>query len=324
MKIKHLLLATVLLASAASQAQDSTRAARPITLNEAVDLGIKNSHQLKNSTAKIEEATAAVREALDGRLPSAKASGSYLRVNNPSIKMKAEDNSGGGSNPDEPSTTPKVSQAMYGLVNFSLPVYTGGKIRYGIESSRLLAEATRLDAEHQREEVTQNIIEAYINLYKAKAAVDLVKENLAQNEQRVKDFRNLEKNGILARNDLLKAELQASNTELTLLDVENSWALANVNMDLMLGLPATTLLAPDSSITEVTTAVLPLDDYVTAALKGRKDIGAISLQRRASDNSVKIAKADKYPSLALTGGYVALDVPKFIAVTNAVNLGVGV
>ncbi|RYY53307.1 MAG: TolC family protein, partial [Chitinophagaceae bacterium] len=40
--------------------------------------------------------------------------------------------------------------------------------------------------------------------------------------------------------------------------------------------------------------------------------------------SVKIAKADKYPSLALTGGYVALDVPKFIAVTNAVNLGVGV
>ena len=30
---------------------------RPITLKEAIDLGIKNSKQLKNSQAKIEEAT---------------------------------------------------------------------------------------------------------------------------------------------------------------------------------------------------------------------------------------------------------------------------
>ena len=41
---------------------------RPITLNEAIDLGIKNSKQLKNSQAKIEEATAALKEAINNQI----------------------------------------------------------------------------------------------------------------------------------------------------------------------------------------------------------------------------------------------------------------
>ena len=326
MKIKQLLLViSVMTAAVTGRAQEQAPATetRPITLKEAVDLGLKNSHELKNSAAKIDESTAALREAVEQKLPGAKASGSYLRLNSANIKMKQQADNGGGT-PSEPNEAPNVSQAMYGLVNLSLPIYAGGKIRYGIESSRYLAEATRLDADFQKEEVAQNIIEAYINLYKAKAAVELVKDNLAQSQQRVKDFTNLEKNGILARNDLLKAELQSSNTELTLLDVQNNWELANVNMDLMLGLPTSTRLVPDSSIAEAAETVMPLDDYVQSALKGRKDISALALQRKATETGVKIAKADKYPSLALTGGYVALDVPKVLTVTNAVNIGVGV
>jgi outer membrane protein TolC len=39
---------------------------------------------------------------------------------------------------------------------------------------------------------------------------------------------------------------------------------------------------------------------------------------------VKSIKAEKYPSISLTGGYIAADIPKFISVYNAVNIGVGV
>src|SRR5206468_1361808 len=91
--------------------------------------------------------------------------------------------------------------------------------------------------------------------YKSRKAVDLMKENLVQAQQRVKDFSNLEQNGLLARNDLLKAELQASNTELSLLDAENNWQIANVNMDLMLGLPVKTQLQPDPNVMTITNAV---------------------------------------------------------------------
>jgi hypothetical protein len=37
-------------------------------------------------------------------------------------------------------------QAGYAIANASVPVFAGGRIRYGIEASRFLEEATRLDA----------------------------------------------------------------------------------------------------------------------------------------------------------------------------------
>jgi outer membrane protein TolC len=307
-----LLMTAALLATGLVNAQD----ARPITLKEAIDLSVSNSKQLKISKAKVDEASAKVKEALQKKLPDASASGSYLWLSNANVDIKNPNNNGGGG-------APSISQALYGIVNLSLPVYAGGRIRYGIESSKFLAQAEELDAENDKEGVIENTIEAYINLYKAKAAVDLVNENLGQAQHRVNDFRNLEKNGLMARNDLLKAELQTSNTELSLLDAQNNWQLANVNMDLMLGLPEQTVLVPDSTMLDQKLSVNGLDEYVQAALRNRKDIEALGFRKQAADLGVKSTKAESYPSIALTGGYIAADIPKLLTITNAVNIGVG-
>src|SRR5207247_5803106 len=114
---------------------------KAIGVNEAIDLSLKNSKQLKGSQAKIDEATAALREAVEKRLPDAKLTGSYLWLGTANIDLKTKNSSGNQNG------TPKISQAMYGIVNASLPIYTGGRIRYGIESSRYLAEAIQLDAD---------------------------------------------------------------------------------------------------------------------------------------------------------------------------------
>ena len=235
-KVIQLFSIALLLTCTAVQAQEK----RQLTLTEAIDLSIKNSYQLKISGAKIEEATAALKEAVERKLPSASVSGSYLRLAAANFDLKNKSNNSGGTG--STAETPKVTQAMYGILNASLPIYAGGRIRYGIESSEFLEKAAKLDAENDKDEVIQNTIEAFATLFKAKTAVRLVKENLGQSQQRSKDLSNLEKNGLLARNDLLKAELQSSNVELSLLDAENNLQLANVNMDLMLGLPTTTEL----------------------------------------------------------------------------------
>ena len=294
---------------------------RPITLNEAIDLGIKNSKQLKNSQAKIEEATAALKEAVNNQLPDAKLSASYLWLSSANVDMKIKGNGGGGGGS---SSFPTVTKAGYAIANASVPVFAGGRIRYGIEASRFLEEATRLDADNNKEEVIQNTVEAFVNLYKAKASVSLVQENLAEAQQRVKDFTNLEKNGVLARNDLLSAQLQASNFELGLLDAENNWKLANVSMNILLGLPENLELVPDSSMVDQNFSVRALDDYLQTAYTNRTDLAAMDLRKKASESSIKSAKGEYYPSLAVTGGYIAADIPEVISITNALNIGVGV
>ena len=293
---------------------------KQLTLDEAIELSIKNSHQLKSSQAKIEEATAALKEAVERKLPDAKVSGSYLRLNSANFDLKTKSNNGGGT----PAETPKISQAMYGIVNISLPIYSGGRIRYGIESSKFLEQAAKLDAGDDKDEVIQNTIEAFANLFKAKTAVRLVKENLTQSQQRAKDLGNLEANGLLARNDLLKAQLQSSNIELNLVDAENNLQLANVNMDLMLGLPAATELVLDTTGIARKEDSRVLEDYLQAAITNRKDMAAIDYRKKAAETGVKTVKGEMYPGLALTGGYIAADVPKVFTVTNAVDIGVGV
>lgn len=295
---------------------------KTLTLREAIDLSVKNSGQLKISQAKIDEATAALKEAVERRLPDFKVSGSYLYLPvEPNINLKTGSGNGGGNGGDMPA----VHQAAYGMATVSLPLYAGGRISYGIESARYLEQAARLDSGNDRQELMLNTINAFTNLYKAKAAVNLVKENLQQSQQRVTDFTNLEKNGLLARNELLKAQLQESNVELSLLDAENNWKLANVNMDLILGLPEQTELLPDSASLVASSAdIKTIEEYEQLALQHRNDLQALGLRSKAAADGIKIAKAEMLPSLALTGGYIALAVPHFVTVTNAVNLGVGV
>ena len=129
---------------------------------------------------------------------------------------------------------------MYGILNVSLPIYAGGRIRYGIESAKYLQQAVMLDAQNDKEGIILNAIKAYINLYKASVTVNVVKENLQQSLYRDSVLSRLEQTGLLARNDLLKAQLQTSNIELSVLDAENNRDIANVNMNLMLGLPEQT------------------------------------------------------------------------------------
>lgn len=293
-----------------------------LTLQEAIDLSVKNSTQLKYSSAKIEEATAALREAVERKLPEASVSGSYLRLNSPNIDLKVKPTSNGGGTGNGES--PKPSQAAYGLANVSLPLYSGLRIKYGIEAARYLAEAAKLDAANDKEAIILNAIDAFNNLYKSKAAVDLVQESLQTAQQRVKDFSNLEQNGLLARNDLLKAQLQESNVELSLLDAQNNWKLANISMNLLLGLPDSTELVPDTTSLHAATDVKPINDYLQSGLQHRNDLAALALRRKAAATGIKATEGEKLPSLALTGGYVALGIPKVLTVTNAVNLGVGV
>ena len=293
---------------------------KAISLSSAVDLSISNSKYLQKNAAQIEAATAAVTEAKQRKLPNATVSGSYLKLSAANVDLKVKNNNPSGP----PTAIPKVSTAMYGTLNLSLPIYTGGKLKFGIISAELLEKASRLDLENQKEAVINNTIEAYANLFKAAQTVTIVKDNLAQSRQREKEFSDLEKNGLLARNDLLKAQLQSSNIDLALVDAENNLQLAQLNMDILLGLPTDTQLAIDSIGLSFNESAMSIQDYLKAATVNRNDLAANKLRIDAADIAVKSTKAELLPNLSLTGGYIAADIPKVLTVTNAINVGVGV
>ncbi|MEO8820582.1 MAG: TolC family protein, partial [Ginsengibacter sp.] len=298
---------------------------KKLSMQETINLSLKNSHILQASSARIEQAQAAVKQATNYRLPSANISGSYLYLANPSYSLKLKTQGGGSTDTSgHGGGLPKISQAMYGIFNVSLPIYTGGKIKYGIESAKYLEQAISLDAEHNIEGVILNSIQAYINLYKAAATRDVVKENLLQSKKRDSVLSRLEENGLLARNDLLKSELQTSNIELSLLDAESNLKMASVNMDLMIGYPEATILQPDTTSFSKGISLKTIDEYEQLAVQNRKDMQSLNFRKQAAVAGISYAKSDYYPSIALSAGDVAANIPGLLSISFAGNIGVGV
>ena len=321
-KIRRLVFVAAGMFLLAIHTQSIAQSARTITLEEAIDMSLKNSKQLRLSQTNVDLAGLNIRQIKENQLPSLSISGSYLRVNTPDINLKIKPS--GSDSTSSGAAAPNVHQAMYGMASASVPIFSGFRFKYGLQSAHYLEEAAKLDAENDRDAVVQNTIAAYSNLYKAKKSVDLVAENLLRERQRVEEFTNREKNGMLARNDLMKAKLQESNVELTLLDAENDLKVTTINMDLLLGLPENTPLLADSASFMVFKEEGNAGDWEQTALTHRKDIAANGIRQKAANIDIKGAKSDFYPSVALTAGYVALNIPGVAVIPNAVNAGIGI
>lgn len=305
----------LLLGAALLSAQEK----RMLTLDEAVALGIQNSKNLKIDQQKIQDALANVVDAKNGMLPTLKVSGSALALANANVDLKMlPPGQGGGA--------PKAHSAFFGNVSASLPLFAGGRVQYGIQSAKFLVEAAKLSTQNDQMAMAYTVSQAYNNLFKAHQAIKVLEENLMASKKRDESFQKLENNGIVAKNDRLKANLQTSDVELQLLDAQNSASIANINMDLMLGLPETTMIETDPNYI---TALADPDSktityYMEQATSNRRDLQAFDYQKKAAALGTKAAKAENWPSIALTGGYIAADVPNILTVTNAANIGIGV
>jgi outer membrane protein TolC len=302
----------------------SVHAQAPLTvsLDEAIRLSVMNSKYLKINQSKVDLAGLNLRQIKENQLPSLNVSGSYLRLNTPNLALQLGQKT---SNENPGAAQPiHVNQAMYGMVNASMPLFAGFRFKYGLEAARYLEQAVKLDSDHDREAIIMNTTAAFGNLYKAHQAVVLVKESLKREQERVAEFTNREKNGLLARNDLMKAQLQESNTELALLDAENDLKITALQMNLVLGLPENTDIVANPASFGIIAEAGTASDWEQKALSNRKDLAANLIRQKAATSDIKVAEADKYPSLALTAGYVALNVPGFISVPNAMNAGLGI
>ncbi len=243
-----------------------------------------------------------------------KISGQYQRLANASIDFKLNKT----SNP-----LPVVDQLMIGQVDASLPLFAGFKIQNSIKAYSNMYQAETASAMQTKEEVAMQVINYYASLYKAQKTVELLKENQKSAQQRLDDFIELEKNGLIPRNDLLKSQLQVSKVQLSLDRAISDLNIVNFELASLLKLePRTKLEIRESDFANFQMDNIPTDEE--PALANRKDLEAIQLQEKASLANIQIAKSGYYPTISIIGGYTALDLKNVITVQNAMNIGVGV
>lgn len=286
---------------------------RTLSLKDAIAIAMDKSDQttlanLKATTSKLEMETVK-----NNQYPSLKLSGQYLQLTNANIDSNIQS----GSSSSAPL---KVSSLLLGQANVSMPLFNGFKLKNSIDASEQLYKAETLNASHTKEQIGLYVVELFAKLYQSQEMLQLFQENLKSAQQRTKDFSAMVDNGLMARNDLLKAQLQESNIQLSLDTAQKNFNVINYQLVTLLKLPENTQV--DIAI-ETIKSDMAKNQNLSLEAK-RNDLEALLYQQKASEAGIKIARSGYYPSLSLVGGYIAFDLKDVMTVTNAMNVGVGV
>jgi outer membrane protein TolC len=286
---KHFIILVIIagiLFGTTANAQD-----RVITLNEAVKLGIQNSKTLRLSQAKIDEAISQYNQAKDLSKPTASASFGYDRAEIPINTISLGKISLG---------LPQNNNAYLGILSANEVIFNGNKFKYAQQSTELLTQVSRLDADLNKDQIVYDVITAYYNLYKVQQSKKVIEQNLATIDDQIKQSQRFFDQGIVTKNDVLRFQLQRANIELNGIDLETNRKIVNYDLNILLGLPDATELKADT-IKEADQQISPLTNFIDTAMANRNEIKQLELRGQVTDVNIYSIHANQSLNLSASG-----------------------
>lgn len=270
-----------------------------LTLQESIELGLKNSKDLKISQSKLKSSDAKVSEVGSMFLPQLKLMANYTRMsdNVPAFEV---------TTPFSPMPI-KISDPVLDNYNLRLslqqPLFTGFKLLSSKKAARYNFNATESDYSKEMNETALNIHNAFWNYYRAQEVKDLLVNSLKQIENHLKDTKNFLENGLVTQNDYLKLQVQYSNTKLQLIEAENNLEVARAVFNKALGLPLESKTEISAGQLSTNNLDYDIEDLIKEAKQNRDEIESLSFRLKAADENISAARSGWFPSVYLTGNY---------------------
>lgn len=296
-----------------------------LPLDQAIQLALKNNKGLKLADSRTAAAQARAQEVKDRNLPQATASLAYSRYS-----LTGPFAFGEGSDGKPLFGIPAGSfPATIGGVTVSKEVFGGFAEKSAKLSADLLAQASKLDAQRNREELVYTVTEAYYNIVKLIRSTAVIEQNIRQFDEREREAKNLQKEGVVTANEVLKIQLQRNNLQLSRQQVEKSRQTALYNFGLLIGQPDDQPISVDTTLRNPATTLAPMGDFLTKAVQVRPEMQANNLRVQAADAQLRTVKSAMYPHLGVSAGYNYINpsarvIPEGNSFISAWNVGAGI
>ncbi|MCL4538738.1 MAG: TolC family protein [Bacteroidetes bacterium] len=275
----------------------------PLSLNDAMKIGLENSKSLKISELNVLSAQARYREANAGRLASLSLKAGYTRLSEvPPFLLVIP-----GSIPVFGGQSFTVSQNVYnvytGQLSVQQPIFTGFRLVNSAKAAHDNARATSYDVDANKSNLRVQIATAYWGLYEAMQAGKVMKENLDRTRSHYEQAKNMMSQGMLTQSDVLSAKVQVSNSQLSLLSAENNVRLATVSLNNVLGVPLTTDYEITSTPQTGDTSLPDINQLLRTAVKNRPELHSLNLKAKAAEAGLRAAWGAYLPTISVFGDY---------------------
>ena len=197
--------------------------------------------------------------------------------------------------------TPDWSQD-YGIV-FRQPIYKSGKITLGIQKAELERQIAVLETAEDDASVKLGLLQQYLNLFCLYKQQELLSYKIRESERRLIDIRQMKREGLITNNDVLRSELQLTDDQLALTEVNDGILLVSQQLAILLALDEEAVIRPDEQFLDhVVPEVEDYERYVSAAYAANPAMQVLGKRIELSRNNIRYVRSDNLPSLYLEGG----------------------
>jgi len=187
-------------------------------------------------------------------------------------------------------------------LNFSLPLFTGGRLISGYKQARYNFLATKEVIRQSGQDTVFSVKKAFYGYLLAQKFVEVAGEGVALAEKHHQNVKNLYEVGMASKFDLLRSEVQVANLRPQLIKAKNSLSVAELGLKTLLGLD---LGQPVEVKGEMTLRPFEgnIEELLAQALQKRPEISQLNYQKQIAGEMLKMAWAENLPTLAVGGAY---------------------
>ena len=266
-------------------------------LNVLVQKALSGNFTLKEAWARLEQARALVVRAGSSLYPDLNLKGGASRA-----RQKSEDS---GSKTQTTSLTRSgpsrttIADYSFGLIsNYELDLW--GRIRSEREAERLSASATRADLNTAAMSLAAAVAQRWVNIISQRVQKQLLEKQIEINNTYLELVELRFRKSMVSALDVYQQRQVVERVRAEIPLVESQEQLFLHELALLMGKPPRTQIQISRSSLPIP-AEVPAIGLPADLLASRPDVRAVGMRLRAADWQVAAARANRLPSISLTG-----------------------
>lgn len=265
-----------------------------ITFDQAIGLALENNTNLKRSQNSLETQSTFVS---DRRMVFAP---------NLSFSTGANQNYGRTIDPTTNDFVNQVTQSWSGSISTGIPLFTGFRNVSQLNQAQYNFEAADLGLERQKQAVIFSVMSSYLNLLDQRRQVEIQEENLEAQRQQLQRVEEYTRVGTRPISDLYQQQALTAQAELTLINRERSYQLAEISLIQVLQLDPFgnyEFVAPNLDENNMNEQPYNTAELLRQAFSERPDLAAQESSIRANREGIRAARSGMLPTLSMSFGY---------------------
>lgn len=295
MKKKHItgLLFTALLLMATVRAQTTGKTGGLLTLQQCVETAIENNLLVRQSEYQAQSDKVTYKQAKGSQLPF--ISGNVNHGINQGRSIDPFTNT---------YANQQINFANYSI-NTSITLWNGSSIQNSIKQNELAAKASEMDWQQTKDNITINVILAYLQVLSAQEQLSVAKSQVEVTKTQVARLETLHASGAIAPALLYDLKGQLSGDQLTVINVKNILETARINLAQLMNVPYNATVELENLGTSSNPVLYDgtADNIYQTAEQQLAFIKAADYRKQSAQKRYLAAKAQLLPTLSFNGGF---------------------